>query len=133
MSELRSERGQSLVEGALLSVILMALVLALIDFAFILYAYIGTVSAANAGASFAASSTAAANNLAGITAAALAETDTWNCIGGQPSVSRAVTTDAYGFSMVSVTVSCRVSNLIAIPGSFNAVTVSNTATRRVRP
>jgi Flp pilus assembly protein TadG len=131
MKHLRSENGQSLIEGALMITLLMVIILGLIDFAFIFQAYLGVVSAASVGITYAATSSTAANDLSGITAAALSETDIWHCI-GQPNVTRTLTTDSYGYSMVSVTITCRVADLMAIPSSLNNVQVSATAVRRVK-
>jgi Flp pilus assembly protein TadG len=131
MKFFRSQRGQSLVEGALTISILMMLVLGLIDFAFVFSAYIGVVNAANAGAVYASTSPISANNLNGITAAVMSETNNWRCV-GQPPVSRSFAPDGYGYTKVTVTVACQVAGLVAIPNSFNQITVSASAVRRVR-
>jgi len=132
MKHVRSESGQSLIEGALMITLLMLLVMGLIDFAFVFQAYLGVVNAANVGVTYAATSSIAANDLSGITAAALSETDIWHCI-DQPNVAHTLSTDSYGYSMVSVTVSCQVADLMAIPSSLNNIQVSATAVRRVKP
>ena len=132
MKHLRSESGQSLIELAVLLPILLTLTLGVFDFALIYNTYVGIVNAANVGATYAATSPAAASNLSAITAAALGESNVWRCT-SQPAVTRTPSLDPYGFSMISVTVSCQVDNLIAIPAVFNNITVSAKAVRRVRP
>lgn len=131
MKHLRDEAGQSLVEFAALITLLITLVLGVIDFTFILVSYVGVVNAANVGATYAATSAAAANNLSAITAAALSETDIWRC-DGQPTVTRSPGVDSSGGATISVTVSCDVADLIAIPDSINNVIASATVVRRIK-
>jgi Flp pilus assembly protein TadG len=134
MKHLRAEDGQSLVEVAALIMLLMVMVLGLINTTFILLSYLSVTNAATVGATYAATSLAAANNLNAITNAARSETDSWlRLCGGQPTVDSAHGTDASGGATVSVTVSCDVANLIAIPDSLDHVVASATVVRRVRP
>jgi Flp pilus assembly protein TadG len=126
-----AERGQGMVEIALLLPVLLTLVVALVNFAFIFHTYIQVISAAGVGASYAATSAIAANDSSGISAAALMDSANWRC--DQPTVtSPAPVGDPYGFQRVSVTVSCQVADLLVFPSSFGPVPVSATATRRVR-
>jgi Flp pilus assembly protein TadG len=127
----REEEGQSLVESALLFLLLITLVLGVIDFGFIFYGYVSVVSAAHEGAAFAALSSVNASNPTAIRSAALGETSRWNC--SSLAVTSSLTPDSAGYPMVSVTVACQVGNLTAIPDSFTGATVQATARRRVKP
>lgn len=127
----RQETGQGMVEFALLLPVLLLLAIGLINFTFIFQAYIQVVNAADVGAAWAATSEVAAADDAGISATALKESDRWHCRDTQVSSTRVG--DPQGFGRVSVTVSCDVQDLIAIPANFNQVVVSATATRRIRP
>jgi Flp pilus assembly protein TadG len=131
MKHLRAESGQSLVESAALIVLLVIIVLGVVDFTFIFRTYLSLANAANVGATNAARSLAAANNLGGITAAALSETSSWGCI-GQPTVTTATGADSTGGSTISVTISCEVAGLIAIPNSINHVVATATVVRRIK-
>lgn len=128
---LPDERGQSTVEFTLLLPTLLLLVVAAINFAFIFHTYIQVINAAGVGATYAASSAKAADDEAGIAAAALADSAEWRC--NKPTATRtSLVGDPYGFQRVSVTVTCQVSDLVILPESLGPVTVSATATRRVR-
>lgn len=129
----RSENGQSLIESALVIMLLLLLVLGVINFALIFYVHVGVVNAANVAATYAAISPITANDLQGITAAALGETTGWRCSSGRPIVSRTLGTDPAGGLMVSVVVRCEVVNLIALPANFGPITVTGMAVRRVQP
>lgn len=62
----RRERGQSLVEFALILPILMALLLLTIDVGRLFYAYVGVENASREGAAYAITSATAAGNLNGV-------------------------------------------------------------------
>jgi Flp pilus assembly protein TadG len=126
-----AERGQGTVEFALLLPVLLLLVVGVINFAFILHTYIQVVSAAGVGATYGATNAVTANDIAGMSAAALADSANWHC--NAPTATRSsLVGDPYGFQRVSVTVTCQVTELIIGPGGLGPVTVSATATRRVR-
>ena len=129
--EAKAEGGQSLVESALLFMLLITLVLGVIDFGFIFYGYVSVVSAAHEGAAFASLSGANASNPTAIRNAVVGETSRWNC--SSLAVTSSLGPDSAGYPMVSVTVTCQVGNLTAIPDSFSGATVQATARRRVRP
>lgn len=125
------ERGQGMVEFALLLPVLLLLVVGVINFAFIFHTYIQVVSAAGVGATYAATNATTANDTAGISAAALVDSATWHC--NAPTATRAsLVGDPYGYQRVTVTVTCQVTELIIGPGGLGPVTVSAEATRRVR-
>ncbi|GEM_PF-1210689 len=125
------ERGQATVELTLLLPVLLLMVVGVINFAFIFHTYILVVNAAGVGATYAASNAVAATDLDGIRKAALADSDHWHC--NQPTVTAtAPVGDPYGYQRISVTVTCPVSDLIIGPSGLGPVTVSATATRRVR-
>ncbi len=127
----RAERGQGMVEFALLLPVLLLLVVGVINFAFIFHTYIQVVNAAGVGATYAATSSITANDQTGLSAAALADSANWHCV--QPTaIGASPVGDPYGYQRVSVTVTCQVSNLIILPDGFGPVQVSATATRRVR-
>lgn len=120
-----------MVEFTLLLPALLLLAVGVINFAFVFHTYIQVINAAGVGATYAAASANAANDEAGIAAAALADSETWHCI--RPTATRAsLVGDPYGYQRVSVTVTCQVSDLVILPQGLGPVTVSATATRRVR-
>lgn len=127
----RPDQGQGMVEFALLLPVLFLMMWGLINFAYIFQAYIQVVNAAGVGAAWGASSPIAAADSDGIAIVALAESSHWHCL--DTAVTSFVTGDPQGFGRVSVSVSCDVRDLIAIPASFGQVVVHSTATRRVRP
>ena len=132
MKHIRSEKGQSLIEAALVLTVLLLLVLGVINFALIFYVHVGVVNAANVGATYAGASPARANDLTGITAMALGESGDWRC-NGQPAVTSTLGSDPSGGVTVRVTVRCQVAGLVPMPLGFDEVTVSGTAVRRVAP
>ncbi len=125
------ERGQSMVEFTLLLPALLLMVVAVINFAFIFHTYVLVVNAASVGATYAASGPTAVYDDAGIAAAALADSANWHCVKLDASRS-ALVGDPYGYQRVSVTVTCKMADLILWPNGMGPVEVSATATRRVR-
>jgi Flp pilus assembly protein TadG len=126
-----AERGQGTVEFVLLLPVLLLLVVGVINFTYIFHTYILVVNAAGVGATYAATSASAANDAAGISTAALADSANWHCT--SPTAARtSLVGDPYGYQRVGITVTCQVRDLTILPGSFGPVTVSATATRRVR-
>ena len=132
LHQLRQEEGQGLIEFAFTFTILLTLVLGVVDFAFVYRASLRANAGANAGAIYGSEGTMQANDTAGIQAAALAATPGWTCTAG-PTVTRSVGTDAGNQSYVSVTVQCRVPNLMLLPTIVGEVTVSGNAVRQVHP
>ncbi len=127
----RAEGGQALIESVVTFGILIVLIVGIVNFGFIFRTMLSITNAANVGATYASTSTAAANNLSTISAAALAESDGWNC--DNPAVSKAVTTDGDGNPSVSVTVRCTVNNLLALPAMPGEITLEHTVVRRIMP
>jgi len=126
-----AERGQGAVELAILLPVLLLLVVGVINFTYIFHTYILVVNAAGVGATYGATSAIAANDETGMRNAALTDSANWHC--NSPTATRsALVGDPYGYQRVSVTVTCQVSDLIILPDSFGPVTMSATATRRVR-
>ncbi|MCX6032342.1 MAG: hypothetical protein NT169_23985 [Chloroflexi bacterium] len=127
---LDDEDSQGMVESALVFLFLMFVLLGLVDFAYVFQDYIGGVNTANVGATYGSTSSTAATNQTGISTAALAETNQWHC--SSTSVTSSTSLDGYGYSMVTVTVNCQVSDLIAITAAFGSIQVSGAGVRRVR-
>ena len=126
MRRVRDQRGQALVESALIVPVLMLLVLGMVDFALVLQTYIGIVNAAGVGASYAAE-----NGTSGLEAAVRAETDSnsLHCatLTVDPAVFSAADDDEAGFYKVTVTVRCQTSDLT---GFINHLTLSWSAASR---
>lgn len=128
---LSDEEGQSLVEMVLTVPFLAILVVVLINSAFIFQTYITVTNAANSGAIYGASSLSASLNKTGIRNQVLAESDTWHC--PSPDIDSTTSGDGYGYTRVSVTVTCDVSDLVGFANILDDITVSYTTVRRVKP
>jgi Flp pilus assembly protein TadG len=135
------ERGENLVESAVVFSLLLTLVLGMVDFGLLLQGYITVAGAANAGATYGAASLANANDLNGIRTAATAVSSNWSCannLDNTPSVQRAalvsdgvpLPTGNGTYSKITVTVTCQVNDLLQLSGP---VRVSQSVTRRVHP
>lgn len=128
---LHEEEGQSLVEMVLTVPFLAILVVVMVNSAFIFQTYITVTNAANSGAIYGASGLSAALNKTAIRDQVLAESDTWHC--PSPVIDSTTSGDGYGFTRVSVTVTCEVSDLVGFANILDDITVSYTAVRRVKP
>jgi Flp pilus assembly protein TadG len=137
----RDERGENLVESAVVFSLLLTLLLGMVDFGLLLQGYITVANAASAGATYGSASTANANDLTGITNAAVSVSSHWSCannLDGTPSVQRtALVSDGVPlptgngtYSKITITVICQVNDLLQLSGP---VRVSQSVTRRVHP
>jgi Flp pilus assembly protein TadG len=132
MASWRGEKGQALVEVALLTTILIGLVMGAVNLYYVLQAYGGVLSAAYAGAAYAASSPSNADNSGGISQAALSEGDNEYCL-TKPTVSSTKSTDAWAGTTVTVTVGCQVAGMLPLPAIPTAFPVTAHASQRVTP
>ncbi|HEY7306979.1 MAG TPA: TadE/TadG family type IV pilus assembly protein [Bryobacteraceae bacterium] len=142
---LGEERGQSLVETALVSPILLLLLLGIVDFGWFAYNYIELANAANAGVHYAAQNTATAADTPAIQAAM--NSDAANMTSISPTVSMACTCSdgtavtctnyvactvpARLIDTVTVTATKTVSPLVNWPGIPNSVTLHSSAVMQV--
>jgi Flp pilus assembly protein TadG len=126
----RKSRGQSLVEFAVLLPALVLILALAADFGRALTAYIAISGAAREGAAYGMMSTIQANDTTGIRAAALADAPSiW---GTAPTVNvAALSTDAQGYSKVTVTVNYTFDTIIPIPPIPNSVDLTRTVSMRV--
>ena len=127
----RAEGGQALIESIVTFGLLLVLIVGIVNFGLIFRTLISITNAANVAATYASTNTALATNSAGILAAALAESDGWNC--DNPGVTSQVGADGDGNPSVTVTVRCTVVDLIALPALPGELTVAHTVTRRILP
>jgi Flp pilus assembly protein TadG len=129
---MRSGRGQSLVELALIAPVLIILMLGAMDYGRVYFAYTSVTNAARTGADYAASSSTAASDTTSIRAAAVAETsDLLNTSASNPSVSVATGTDSQGRLYADVTVSYEFDTLFPWPGLPSSFDVERTVRARV--
>lgn len=128
----RHQRGQSLVEFALLLPLLLIIALGVFDFGRVYFAYVSVTNAARNGAQYASFSTERAGDLEGIRGAALADTENLlNTSPTNPDVSAATGLDSQGKTYASVTVSYTFETLFPWPGIPDSVDVERTVRMRV--
>lgn len=141
----RSERGQSLVELALLTPLLVAIAIGIVELGRYASLSIQVANAARAGAAYGSQNLAAAANTAGIQAAVVADEPTIHTPVASSLVcgcDNAGTISAIACSSscgtghlvpsVSVTATETFNSLFSYPGIPASITVSSTATMRVR-
>ena len=128
----RYQRGQSLVEFALLLPILLIIVLGVTDFGRLYFAYVSVTNAARNGAHYASASTEKAADLDGIRGAALADTENLlNTSPTNPDVSAQTGLDGQGKTYTSVTVNYTFETLLPWPGVPDSVDMQRTVRMRV--
>ncbi len=130
---IKNEKGQAIVELALISTVLMSMLLASIDFGRLLSSYVIITNAANRGATYASSSINAAYDSNGIATAVNSETSSLILDPNeQLSISSNVSEDAYGHHQVQVTVTFSPALFFPIPGVLDHVTLHRSVTRMVQ-
>lgn len=128
----RRERGQSLVEFALIAPLLIILMLGTIDFGRVYFAYVSVTNAARNGAHYASSSSDAAQDVDGIRNAAVADTtELLDTSPTNPGVSVATGTDSQGRLYADVTVSYAYTTIFPWPGLPDSMNVERTVRARV--
>lgn len=128
----RYQRGQSLVEFALLLPLLLIILLGVVDFGRVYFAYVSVTNAARNGAEYASASTEKAADLDGIRQAALADTENLlNTTPTNPDVSAETGLDSQGKTYASVTVSYTFETLVSWPGMPHSVDMERTVRMRV--
>ncbi len=128
---LNEERGQSLVETALLFPMLLVMLLGIVDFGWIAYNYIELTNAANAGVHYAVQNTTTATQTSSIQAAM--NTDAANMTSISPAVSLAcVCSDSSKKNSDGSTPSCTKYDGCSAPARL-IDTVTVTATKTVSP
>jgi Flp pilus assembly protein TadG len=129
---LKSSRGQSLAEFALVLPVILVLVLGAIDFGRVYFAYVSVTNAARNGAHYASGSPVAAEDAGGIREAVLEETsDLLDTSPTNPSVAVATGTDGQGGLYADVTVSYAFSPIFPWPGLPDSVELDRTVRARV--
>lgn len=132
LGQARSQRGQSLVEFALLLPLLLIIALGVFDFGRVYFAYVSVTNAARNGAQYASVSTERAGDLDGIRGAALADTENLlNTSPTNPDVSAETGLDSQGKTYASVTVSYTFETLFPWPGIPDSVDMERTVRMRV--
>lgn len=129
---MRSRRGQSLVELALIAPVLIIIMLGAMDYGRVYFAYTSVTNAARTGADYAAAGPASASDTTGIRAAAVAETsDLLNTSASNPDVSVATGTDSQGRLYADITVTYSFDTLFPWPGLPSSFDVERTVRARV--
>ncbi|MGB6836982.1 MAG: TadE family protein [Dehalococcoidia bacterium] len=128
----RYQRGQSLVEFALLLPLLLIIMLGVLDFGRVYFAYVSVTNAARNGAHYASATTEKAGDLDGIRGAALADTENLlNTSPTNPAVSAQTGLDSQGKTYASVTVSYTFETMFPWPGIPDSVDMQRTVRMRV--
>ena len=121
------ERGQSLVELALITPLFLILALGVFDFGRVYFAYVSVTNGARTGADYASASPLQAADLDGITAAALTETnELLNTSPVNPDVTVTFGTDGSGFAYADVTMTYTFDTLFSWPGLPDSIDVERT-------
>lgn len=129
-----ASRGQSLLEFALLAMVLIILLMGIFEFGRLWYANITVVNAARMGAEYGAQNPEAAQDVAGIQQAVRAELATlFQVDEDNPAISVLRGTDPYGQPFVSVTVTYTFRRILPVPGFPGTVRITKTSIMRVQP
>ncbi len=128
----RRDRGQALVELALIAPILIILMLGVIDYGRVYFAYVSVTNGARIGADYASGSATKAADTAGIKAAALGDTtDLLNQSDTNPNVSVTTANDSQGRLYADVTMTYTFSTLFPWPGLPSSINIERTVRSRV--
>jgi Flp pilus assembly protein TadG len=123
------QRGQGLVEFALIAPLMIFMLLITVDFARAYSAHIQVTNAARAGAIYGSRSMALATDSTAVQDAALADSPT--IYSTAPVVSSSTSKDSDDYDQISVTVNYNFSTLFNYPGIPTNVTISRTVSMRV--
>ena len=128
----RGDRGQSVVELALLAPFLIILMLGVIDFGRVYFAYVSVTNGARNGAHYASESATAAADTSGVTSAAVADTsDLLNTSPSNPTVTVTTGNDSQGRLFADVTMAYTFSTIFPWPGLPSSIDVERTVRARV--
>ena len=128
----RGDRGQALVELALIAPILIILMLGVIDYGRVYFAYISVTNGARIGADYAAAGPAEAADTAAIKAAALGDTtNLLNQSPTNPEVTVTTANDSQGRLYADVTMTYTFTTLFPWPGLPTSINVERTVRSRV--
>ena len=128
----RCDRGQALVELALIAPILIILMLGVIDYGRVYFAYVSVTNGARVGADYAAIGPTQAADTAAIKAAALGDTgDLLNQSPTNPDVTVTTANDSQGRLYADVTMTYTFSTLFPWPGLPTSINVERTVRSRV--
>ena len=129
---IRSRRGQSLVELALIAPVLIILALGVIDYGRVYFAFVSVTNGARNGAHFASNSPSAAADITSIRDAAMGDmNELLNTSPSNPNVTSATGTDSQGGLYADVTVTYTFSTIFPWPGLPSAFEVERTVRARV--
>ena len=128
----RGERGQALVELAMIAPVLIILMLGAIDFGRVYFAYVAVTNGARNGADYAAAGSEAAADIAAIKAAAVADTnDLLDTSSTNPDVTVVTATDSQGRLYADVTVQYTFTTIFDWPGLPHSIDLERTVRARV--
>ena len=128
----RGERGQSLMELALLALVFIVLMLGVVDFGRVYFAYVSVTNGARNGAHYASVSPSNAADTTGIKSAAVADTsDLLDTSSSNPDVSVSTGTDSQGRLYADVTMTYTFSTIFPWPGLPTSIDVERTVRARV--
>ncbi len=123
----RWDRGQSLVELALITPVFLILALGVFDYGRVYFAYVSVTNGARTGADYAAANSTQAADLEGIKAAALTETNELvNTSETNPNVAVTTGTDTNGNPYADVTMTYTFTTLFGWPGLPDSIDVQRT-------
>ena len=128
----RGDRGQALVELAMITPILIILMLGVIDYGRVYFAYVSVTNGARIGADYASTDAAAAADTAAIKAAALTDTsDLLDQTATNPEVTVVTANDGQGRLYADVTMTYTFSTLFPWPGLPTSIDIERTVRSRV--
>ena len=129
---IRSRRGQSLVELALIAPVLIILALGVIDYGRVYFAFVSVTNGARNGAHFASNSPSAATDIPSIRDAAMGDmNELLNTSPSNPNVTSETGTDSQGGLYADVTVTYTFSTIFPWPGLPSSFEVERTVRARV--
>ena len=130
----RGDRGQALVELALIVPILIIIMLGVVDYGRVYFAYISVTNGARIGADYAASGPSEAADTAAIKAAALGDTtNLLNQSATNPDVTVVTANDSQGALYADVTMTYTFTTLFPWPGLPTSIDIERTVRSRVAP
>ena len=123
----RRERGQGLVELALITPVFLILALGVFDYGRVYFAYVSVTNGARTGADYASASPAQAADLDGITATARTETnELLDTSVDNPDVTVTTGTDGDGIGYADVTMTYTFNTIVSWPGLPDSIDVTRT-------
>ena len=130
----RGDRGQALVELALIVPILIIIMLGVVDYGRVYFAYISVTNGARIGADYAAAGPSEAADTAAIKAAAVGDTtNLLNQSATNPDVTVVTANDSQGTLYADVTMTYTFTTLFPWPGLPTSIDIERTVRSRVAP